>query len=218
MSGVTLYGYWRSSAAYRLRIALNLKGVPYAQSPVNIAPGADQQKSSDYAALNPQMRVPAIETADGVSGQSMAILDWLEDVYPEPALVPADAWDRLRCRAFADVVACDIHPINNLSVLMRLRSHFGADEDAVNAWYAHWILEGFTALEAMAAARPAGDFLFGDAPGLAEVCLVPQMWNARRFKIALDAFPRLVAVDARCRQIPEFADAAPEVQPDAPQE
>ncbi|MEO0982756.1 MAG: maleylacetoacetate isomerase [Pseudomonadota bacterium] len=215
MSDVKLYGYWRSSAAFRLRIALNLKGVAFENISVNIAPGADEQLRAEHKTRNPQGRVPVIETSQGVSGQSMAILEWLEEAYPEPALLPSEPWERLACRAFADIIACDIHPINNVSVLGRLSGEFSADQDAVGDWYRHWITQGFTALEALAADRPEGSFLFGDAPSLAEVCLVPQMWNARRFKTSLDAFPRLVATVDACKKIDAFDAAAPENQPDA---
>lgn len=210
-----LYTYWRSSAAYRVRIALALKGVSYENGFVNIAPGKLEQKSEAYAAVNPQMRVPSLELPDGsVLGQSMAIMEWLDETYREPPLLPAGREERARCRAFADLIACDIHPLNNSSVLADLKERFGADGEAIADWYRHWISVGFTALETLALARP-GDFLFGDAPSLAEVCLVPQVANARRFETDLSAFPRLVELDARCRELDAFKAAAPENQPDA---
>lgn len=212
---IRLYDYWRSSAAYRVRIALNLKGIPYESIPVNIAPGADEQLSDDYRARNAQMRVPAIEADGRIAGQSMAIIEWLEETHPEPPLLPQDSWQRLQVRAFADTIACDIHPLNNLSVLGALREQFGADKDAVTAWYHDWIRRGFTALEAAAAARPRTSFLFGDTPGLAELTLVPQVANARRFEMDLSAFPRLVDVDAACGALEAFRRAAPENQPSA---
>lgn len=215
MSQLKLYSYWRSSAAYRLRIALNLKGVAYEYVPVNIAPGADEQMSDAYRALNPQMRVPAIEFGSGVIGQSPAILEWIEETWPTPALLPDDPLARLRCRAFADTIACDIHPLNNLSVLAALRADFGADDAAIGQWYASWILKGFAALEPVAASRTTR-FAFGDTPGLAEVLLVPQVWNARRFRVDLSAFPALLELDAQASAIDAFARSAPEVQPDAP--
>lgn len=216
MSALQLYDFWRSSAAYRLRIALNLKGVSYESLPVNIAPGADEQFADQYRALNPQMRVPAIGYGGQISGQSMAILEWLEETWPEPPLLPSASWARLEVRAFADTIACDIHPLNNLSVLAKLREEFGADKERVGAWYRDWIIRGFTALEARAAERSGQDFLFGDAPTMAEVCLVPQMYNARRFETNLSAFPRLCEVDERCRALPAFEAAAPDkVKPGA---
>ncbi|MEQ8559229.1 MAG: maleylacetoacetate isomerase [Henriciella sp.] len=216
MSGVKLYEYWRSSAAYRLRIALNLKGIDYESEVVNIAPGADEQFGDAYKMLNPQMRVPSIEVDGQVAGQSMAILEWIEETWAAPALLPADPWKRLKVRGFADVIACDIHPLNNLSVLAKLGSDFSASKDAVGEWYRDWIIRGFTALEAMAAESGLNSaLLFGDEPTLAEVCLVPQMYNARRFDTPLDAFPRLVDADAKCREIDAFKRAAPDaVKPD----
>lgn len=210
MSDLSLYDYWRSSAAYRVRIALNLKGVKYDSLPVNIAPGADEQRQDPYRTLNPQMRVPAIAFQDRIATQSMAILEWLEETHPEPALLPQDPWERMEVRAFADTIACDIHPINNLSVLATLKERFGADQDAIGEWYRSWIISGFTALETIALKHQGADFLFGDHPTLAEVCLVPQIYNARRFETDLSAFPKLVEVDAVCREIPAFKKAAPE--------
>lgn len=212
---LTLYTYWRSSAAYRVRIALNLKGVAHERVPVNIAPGQDEQRGAAYLAVNPQGRVPALATPQGVAGQSMAILEWLDEVYPDPALLPRDPFERLKVRAFADTIACDIHPLNNLSVLSRLRTQFGADEAAINAWYQDWIIRGFAVLEPEVAALTT-PFFGGQTPGLAEIALVPQMANARRFKVDLAPFPALVALDARASVMPAFAEAAPEVQPDAP--
>ncbi|PKP81873.1 MAG: maleylacetoacetate isomerase [Alphaproteobacteria bacterium HGW-Alphaproteobacteria-18] len=212
---IRLYDYWRSSAAYRVRIALNLKGADYSLVPVNILGGVDEQLTDEYRRLNPQMRVPSIEVDGRVSGQSMAIIEWIEETLPGPALLPADPWARLQARAFADVIACDIHPLNNLSPLAYLRKEFGADEAAISRWYGEWIARGFRALEEMAQASAGQDFLFGEAPGLAEVALIPQMANARRFKVDLAPFPRLVAVDAACRALEPFTRAAPENQPAA---
>lgn len=212
---IRLYDYWRSSAAYRVRIALNLKGADYSLVPVNILPGKDEQKAPGYQTINPQMRVPSIEIDGQVAGQSMAILEWIDETLPGPKLLPEDPWARLQVRAFADVIACDIHPLNNLSPLAYLREAFAADEAAVTRWYVEWIVRGFAALEVMAAEANGGAFLFGEAPGLAEVTLVPQMANARRFKADLTPFPRLVDVDAACREIEAFRKAAPENQPGA---
>jgi maleylpyruvate isomerase len=210
-----LYDFWRSSAAYRVRIGLNLKGAAYEAVPINIAPGKDEQKSPPYRAANPQMRVPALETPHGVLTQSMAILDWLEATYPEPSFLPADAWVAAQARAFALTIATDIHPLNNLAPLAYLRERLGADEDATNAWYRHWIAVGFEALETQLASRPSTPFAFGDTPSLADICLVPQCANARRFKVDLGAFPRLCAIDAHARTHAAFERAAPENQKDA---
>jgi maleylacetoacetate isomerase len=212
---IRLYDYWRSSAAYRVRIALNLKGADYSLVPVNILGGVDEQLTDEYRGVNPQMRVPSIEVDGRVAGQSMAIIEWIDESLPGPALLPADPWTRLQARAFADVIACDIHPLNNLSPLAYLRQEFGADETAIARWYGEWIVRGFRALEEMAQASAGRDFLFGETPGIAEIALIPQMANARRFKVELEAFPRLVAVDAACRALDPFARAAPENQPSA---
>lgn len=212
---IRLYDYWRSSAAYRVRIALNLKGADYSLVPVNILPGADEQMSDDYARVNAQKRVPAIEVDGRISGQSMAILEWIEETLPGPALLPSDPWQRLRARAFADVIACDIHPLNNLSPLAYLRSEFGADETAVSGWYGEWIVRGFRALEPIAAEAAGRPFIFGDTPGIAEITLIPQVANARRFKVDMAEFPNLGAVDAACRELEAFSRAAPENQPAA---
>lgn len=211
-----LFSYWRSSAAFRVRIALNLKGVDYRISPVNIAPAAAEHLGEAYLARNPEGRVPALATDQGVLSQSPAILDWLEARFPEPALLPADPWARAQVLSFANVIACDIHPLNNVSVLGALKRDFGADDEAVGRWYRGWIARGFAALEAKLAGRAGTAFAFSDAPGLAEVYLVPQMWNARRFETDLSPYPRLVAIDAAARALPAFRAAAPEAQPDRP--
>ena len=209
-----LYGYWRSSAAYRLRIAMNLKGLAYEQVSVNIAPSASAQKAADFRAINPQMRVPVLETERGFLTQSMAILEWIEETYPQTPMLPDDPFHKAECRAFADTIATDVHPLNNLSVLVALKQDFEASPDQVNAWYADWILRGFAALE-VGAQKREGAFLFGDGPGLAEICLIPQMYNARRYAVDLSDFPALVEVDATCMALPAFQRAAPEAQPDA---
>lgn len=209
---IRLYDYWRSSAAYRVRIALNLKGAVYESVPVHILPGTDEQLTDQYRSVNPQMRVPAIEVDGKVAGQSLAIIEWIDETMPGPALLPKDPWQRLQARAFADVIACDIHPLNNLSPLAVLRKDFGADEAAIKRWYQDWILRGFAALESMASELSPGPFLFGEAPGLAEIVLVPQVANARRFETDLSAFPRLVALDETCRALEPFKRAAPENQ------
>lgn len=211
-----LYDYWRSSAAYRVRIALNLKGVDYESVPVNIMPGVDEQMREPYRSKNPQMRVPALDTEQGLITQSLAILVWLDQAYPEPRLVPSDPWMGAQVRAFALTVACDIHPLNNTSVITRLKLEFSASDDHVGEWYRHWIKLGFAALEQQAAERPQTPFVFGNEPGLADVMLVPQMANARRFHTDLSPFPRLVAWDKNACMHPAFIKAAPENQKDAP--
>ncbi len=212
-----LYDYWRSSAAYRVRIALNLKGAAYESVPVNIAPGRDEQLQDTYRLINPQMRVPSIEIDGRIAGQSLAIIEWIEETIPGPALLPVDPWTRLQARAFADTIACDIHPLNNLSVLAALRRELGADDAAVTRWYHDWINRGFSALEKIAHDLPDASLLFGDVPTIAEICLVPQVANARRFDMDLSDYPRLVEIDTACREIAAFARAAPEAQtrPDA---
>jgi maleylpyruvate isomerase len=215
MSMLKLYDYWRSSAAYRVRIGLNLKGVEYESIPVNIGPGKDEQMRAPYRDINPQMRVPALETPHGVLTQSLSILVWLDQTYREHPLVPSDPWMGAQVRAFALTIGTDIHPLNNTSVLTRLRLQFSADDDHIGEWYRHWITLGFAALEAQAAKRPETIYAFGSTPSLADIMLVPQMANARRFNTDLTPFPRLVKWDARAREVPAFIKAAPENQKDA---
>ena len=207
---IRLYGYWRSSAAYRVRIALALKGLAYESVEVNLLAG--EQRDAAFRARNPQGLVPALEIDGAVIGQSLAIIDYLDALYPDPPLVPRDALARARVLGQALVIAADIHPITNLRVLNRLADQFGADQPAKDDWYRHWIAEGFTALEALAGDGP---FLGGDSLNLADVCLVPQMYNARRFALPLDAYPKLVAADAAAQALPAIAAVAPErVKPD----
>ena len=208
-----LHDYWRSSASYRVRIALALKGLDYERRPVDLAAGDHRDEA--YRALNPQGFVPMLE-ADGLRlTQSIAIVAWLEQTHPEPRLLPADPAEAAHVRALALTVACDIHPLNNLRVLKYLVGPLGQEEAAKEAWIARWIGDGFAALEALAAPR-AGAFLFGDAPTLADVCLVPQMYNARRFGVALDDYPTLVRADAGAQAHPAFAAAHPDrFAPDA---
>ncbi len=206
---IKLYDYWRSSACYRLRIAFHLKGLAYESEEVNLHPDALGQNADDYRAINPQQRVPAV-VIDGVThSQSMAVLDWLEETYPDPPLLPKEPHQRLRARAFADTIACDIHPLNNSSVLKLLREDFSADQDRVARWYATWVARGFEALEAHAQQSDT-PYLFGSAPGLAELCLVPQVYNARRFDIDMAPYPRLADIDAKCQRLEAFQRAAPE--------
>ncbi|WP_010626133.1 maleylacetoacetate isomerase [Halomonas sp. KM-1] len=210
-----LYGYFRSSAAYRVRIALNLKGLDYAQVPVNLVKG--EQRDEANLARNPQGLVPILETDEGVQlSQSLAICEYLEERHPEPALLPADPEGRARVRSLAQLVACEIHPLNNLKVLKYLVHELKLDEAAKLAWYRHWIAEGFTALEARLAGEPAtGEFCHGDSPTLADLCLVPQVFNAERFECDLSAYPTIYRIAERCRAMEAFAKAAPGAQPDA---
>jgi maleylpyruvate isomerase len=207
-----LYDYWRSSAAYRVRIALNFKGLAYEQVAVDLRAGA--QRAPEFLALNPQGLVPVLEDDGAVLTQSLPILNYLEERYPEPALLPRDAPGRARSRAIAVAIACEIHPLNNLRVLQYLERELGLEEVPRLAWYRHWIAEGFAPLEVMLASS-AGAFCVGDAPSLADVCLVPQVYNARRYQCDLEPYPTIRRIDARCREIESFAQAAPERQPDA---
>ena len=213
-----LYSFFRSGTSHRLRIALRLKGLDVEYVPVDLR--TEQHLSAQYKALNPQGLVPALVLDGKASGQvltqSPAIIEWLEERYPSPALLPSNADDRARVRALAAIVGCDIHPLNNRRILEALRHDFGADEAAVNRWCATWISDGFDAIEALLGADARrGDFCFGHAPTLADVYLVPQVESARRFKVDLDRWPLISAVDAACGQIDAFRRAAPAAQPDA---
>jgi maleylacetoacetate isomerase len=210
---VKLYSYFRSSAAYRVRIALNLKGLPYEMVPVHLTKDGGQQRTPEFVAINPQKRVPAIELPGGeVLTQSLAIIEYLDDTHPEPPLLPADALERAKVRAIAQMVACDIHPLNNLIVLQYLKRTLKHEQPDIDAWYHHWVIDGFTAIESMLGPGP---YACGAHVTLADVCLVPQVANARRFKVPLDKFPKIVAVDAACLKLPAFDKARPENQPDA---
>jgi maleylacetoacetate isomerase len=201
-----LYDYFRSSAAYRVRIALNLKGVAYERREVHLVKG--EQRSAEHIARNPQGFVPALDIGNGrMLTQSLAIIEWLDATHPEPRLLPADPLARADAMARALLIAADIHPVNNLRILKRLETQFGADEAAKADWYRHWVAEGFAALEALAGDGP---FLGGDAPDVSDVLLVPQMYNARRFELPLDAYPKLVAADAAASALEPFAAAHPD--------
>jgi maleylacetoacetate isomerase len=211
-----LYTYFRSSAAYRARIAFNLKGVPHEAVEVDLrAPRSDQQKP-DYRSINPQGLVPALAVEDTTITQSLAIIEYLDEVYPEPPLMPRSPVNRARVRAMALAIACDMHPLNNLRVLSYLRSPLEQDEETVNAWYRHWIAVGFSGLE-QEARRATGDgrHMFGQSVTVADIYVVPQMYNARRFKCDLEPYPTLRAICAHLESLPAFAKAAPEAQANA---
>jgi maleylpyruvate isomerase len=209
-----LHGFFRSGTSHRLRIALNLKGLAYEQVAVDLRKEA--HLTDAYAAINPQRLVPALEVEGDVLIQTPAIIEWLEECYPTPALLPADLGARQRVRALAAIVGCDIHPVNNRRILQALQTRFGADEAAVNDWCNTWIVAGFDAFdELLRAYGLSGPFACGTAPTLADVYLVPQIESARRFKVDLGRWPRLVAIDLACSQLEAFRKAAPAVQPDA---
>lgn len=207
MSKPVLFDYFRSSASYRVRIALNLKGVDYDRVAINLLDGA--QRSSDYRSVNPQAFVPTLDIDGHRLAQSLAIIDYLDSTRPAPPLLPPDPADAAHVRALALTVACDIHPLNNLRVLRYLKDDLGHDQAARDSWYRRWVAEGLAALEAMAAPR-SGRFLFGDSPTLADLCLVPQMFNARRFEVPLDSCPTLVRADTEANRLEAFAAAHPD--------
>src|SRR5262245_20813531 len=210
---VKLYSYFRSSAAYRARIALNLKGLSYETVAIHLTKQGGQQFSAEFKAVNPQMRVPALTLAGGeVLMQSLAIIDYLDETYPDPPFLPADPIARAKVRAIAHTIACDIHPLNNLASLRYIKAKLNQEQPAIDAWYHHWILVGFEAIEVL---MSPGPHAFGPHVTLADICLVPQVANARRLKVPLDRFPKIVAADAACRELPAFDKAAPENQPDA---
>jgi maleylpyruvate isomerase len=209
-----LYNYFRSSAAYRVRIALHLKGLDFEYAPVHLVKG--EQHADAYRALNRQELVPTLVDGETTVTQSLAIIEYLDERHPRPPLLPPTPAARARVRGIALSIACDIHPLNNLRVLRYLKQTLGASEEAKDAWYRHWIDAGLAALEAQLAAESAtGSFCHGDTPTLADICLVPQLANARRTNIALERYPTLVRIDAHCRSLEPFAMAAPERQPDA---
>lgn len=209
MPQAVLYDYYRSSAAYRVRIGLNLKGVDYESRPINLL--ESEQKSDEYRALNPQGLVPMLEIDGQRLTQSLAILNYLDLRFPTQPLLPARAVERAHVVALAMIVACDIHPLNNLRVLKYLKGALGHSQEEVDAWYAHWISEGLPAMEALAAPK-AGKFLFGDAPTAADICLVPQLFNARRFNVPLDDYPTLLRAEENASKLDAFARAHPDRQ------
>lgn len=212
-----LYTYWRSSAAYRVRIGLALKGLDFDSAPVHLLKDGGEQLSDIYGAVNPQKLVPSLELDSGeVLTQSLAILEYLDDVQPEPALLPADPLARAKVRAMAQAIAVDVHPINNLRILKYLVKDLGLSDDQKMVWLHHWMGTGFAGLEGLLAQSDrVGAYCYGDAPTLADVCLVPQFYNARRFDVDLSPYPTLCRIDETCRAHPAFVAAAPENQPDA---
>ena len=208
-----LYSYFRSSAAYRVRIAFNLKGLTCEMISIHLQKEGGLNKKPEFRAINPQMRVPALELDSGdVLIQSLAIIEYVDELHPQPPLLPRDPLERAKVRALAQVIACDIHPLNNVGPLRYLKNAMGQDQAKIDAWYHHWILDGFDAVEAML--RP-GPYACGAEVTLADICLVPQVYNARRLKVPLDRFPKIVAVDAACAKLAAFDKARPENQPDA---
>ena len=211
-----LYTYFRSSAAYRVRCALNLKGMNWEAVPVHLVRDGGEQNQPAYRARSPLGTVPALETEAGVITQSLAIIEYLDDTQPQPPLLPASAEGRARVRAIAQTIACDIHPVNNLRVLQYLGRYFGASQEQKDAWYRHWVNEGLAAVEKLLAGHPAtGTFCHGEMPTMADCCLVPQVFNARRFNCPLDALPTIRRIVDACEQLPAFQNAAPASQPDA---
>ena len=209
-----LYGYFRSSAAFRVRIALNLKKLDYENAFIHLRRG--DQSGPEFLGVNPQGLVPALETGGQLLTQSMAIIEYLDETHPEPPLLPRDAAGRARTRALAAIVACDIHPLNNLRVLRYLHRPLGHDQKAVEDWYNHWITSGFNALERLLADDPrTGLFCHGDTPGLADIALVPQVYNAHRYPLDLDPYPTIMRIYQTCRALDAFAAADPDRQPDS---
>jgi maleylacetoacetate isomerase len=210
---VKLYSYFRSSAAYRVRIALNLKGIAYDTISIHLIKDGGHNKRPEFRAINPQMRVPVLVTPAGDTlTQSLAIIEYLDETHPQPPLLPKDPIARAKVRALAELIACDIHPLNNTSPLRYLKRDMGQEQSTIDTWYHHWVITGFEALEAMIGEGP---YLCGKDVTLADTCLVPQVANARRLKVPLDKFPKIVAADAACLKLPAFDKARPENQPDA---
>jgi maleylacetoacetate isomerase len=210
---VKLYTYFRSSAAYRVRIALNLKNLSTDMIPVHLQKDGGRNKKPEFRAVNPQMRLPALQLDSGdVLIQSLAIIEYLDEIHPQPPLLPREAVERAKVRALAQIVACDIHPLNNVGPLRYLKNQLGQDQAKIDAWYHHWIIEGFDAVETMIQPAP---YLCGREVTLADICLVPQVYNARRLKVPLERFPKIVAADAACAKLAAFDKARPENQADA---
>lgn len=211
-----LHNYFRSSASYRVRIALHLKGLAYEYVTVHLTRAGGQQFASEFRALNPQALVPVLTDGPDTLTQSLAILEYLEETHPQPPLLPKAAVERARVRALALTIACEVHPLNNLRVLNYLSTKLGASDSAKTEWYRHWVDHGLAALESNLTQSPfTGRFCHGDMPGLADCCLIPQLFNARRFGCDLSSYPTLLAIEARCQELSAFLDAAPGQQPDA---
>ena len=210
-----LYTFWRSSAAYRVRIALNLKGVDYQSIPIHFRKEGGQHKTPEFLARNPQGLLPVLEDDDNTVLQSLAIIDYLDSKCPNPRLIPEDVADRSQVNALSQIIACEIHPLNNLRVLQYLRQQLGQDDEGVNRWVQHWVAEGFAAFEKIISHTSEGEYAFGDNVTLADVCLVPQVYNAERFGCDMSSYPTINAVTAHLRGIQAFANAAPEQQADA---
>jgi maleylacetoacetate isomerase len=211
-----LYDYFRSSAAYRVRIALNIKNLDVKQHSINLKPGDDVQHSEEYQKINPQGRVPYFVDGDFELGQSPAILEYLEESYPTPPLLPESIKDKAYIRQLSAIIGCDIHPLNNLSVLKYLKAEFNADQPAISQWYSSWIIAGFSAFEALLVSRKSnGLFCFGDSVTLADLYLIPQVYNARRFNVDLSQFPTIASIETHCLTLSAFSKAIPEAQDDA---
>lgn len=212
-----LYSYWRSSAAYRVRIGLNIKGLPYEIVPVHLVRDGGEQHAEEYRATNPQSMVPVLQHGNRILRQSLAILEYLDEMWLQPALLPAVARDRQRVRALAQLVACDVHPLNNLRVMRYFENTWHVPQTERDEWTRHWMIDGFTALEAMLVDNPStGPFCDGSTPTLADCCLIPQVYNARRFGVDLAPFPLIERIEQACLALPAFDAARPEAQPDAP--
>ena len=213
-----LYSYWRSSAAYRVRIGLNLKGLPYETVPVHLVRDGGEQHADDYRELNPQELVPVLKHGERVLRQSLAILEYLDETWPQPALMPVPTRDRQRVRAIAQTIACEIHPLNNLRVLQYFTNTWNVPQPEREEWIRHWVVDGFTALEKMLDGHPStGEFCDGELPTVADCCLVPQVYNARRFGVDIEQFPTIARIERTCLALPAFEAARPENQPDAPE-
>ena len=212
-----LYSYWRSSAAYRVRIALNLKNLHYETVPVHLLRDGGEQHGARFSKINPQQMVPALKHGHRVMQQSMAIIEYLDETWPDPPLLPAVARDRARARALADVIACDIHPLNNLRVLQYFEHTWSVPMPEREGWIRHWMREGFTVVEGMLAEHPStGTFCDGELPGLADCCLIPQVYSTKRHQVDMAAYPTIQRIYDACMALPAFEAARPENQPDAP--
>lgn len=211
-----LYTFFRSSASYRVRIALNLKGLGYEQAPIHLRRGGGEQLGAAYRAINPQALVPALEDSGKILTQSLAIIEYLEEKHPSPPLLPKHPADKALVRSMAMIIACEVHPIQNLRVLNYVKKEYSQTDEQVNRWAQHWIDLGLSALEQMIVAQPKrGKFCFADAPTLADICLIPQLGNARRYGCDLAQYPNILSIEKTCMAVPAFANAAPENQPDA---